>query len=73
MQLFTIGVIELNEDATPKVDAIGQPIPTYTQADIESMARVLTGFAYPPQPGTTSYWGIRRQLQRRHGPLRRIP
>ena len=54
MQLFTIGVDELNDDATPKLDAKGQRIPTYGQADIESLARVLTGFSYPPKPGLST-------------------
>jgi uncharacterized protein (DUF1800 family) len=51
MQLFTIGVNVLNEDGTPKLSAGGQLVPTYSQADIETMARVLTGFSFPPQPG----------------------
>jgi len=54
MQLFTIGVDELNDDAVPKLDAKGQRIPTYGQADIESLARVLTGFSYPPKPGLST-------------------
>ena len=51
MQLFTIGVNELNDDGTPKLSAAGQLVPTYSQADIETLARVLTGFGFPPQPG----------------------
>ena len=44
MQLFTIGLVELNDDGSPKVDANGQEIPTYTQEDIEGLAHVLTGW-----------------------------
>ena len=51
MQLFTIGVNELNEDGTPKLDSQGQLIPTYGQADIETLARVLTGFGFATRPG----------------------
>ena len=51
MQLFTIGVNELNDDGTPKVDAGKQFIPTYGQPDIEALARILTGFTYPTPPG----------------------
>ena len=51
MQLFTIGVNELNADGTPKLGAGGQLIPAYSQADIETMARVLTGFRFPTVPG----------------------
>lgn len=51
MQLFTIGVDELAEDGTPKTDAGGNRIAAYDQRDIETLARILTGFSYPPQPG----------------------
>ena len=44
MQLFTIGLVQLNPDGTPKRDANGAAMPTYRQADIEGLARVLTGF-----------------------------
>lgn len=57
MQLFTIGVNELNDDGSIKLDAQGQAIAAYTQADIEAMARVLTGFSYPTKPGAPpSFW-----------------
>jgi uncharacterized protein (DUF1800 family) len=44
MQLFTIGLVELNIDGTVKRDANGQPIPTYTQDTIRGLARVFTGW-----------------------------
>jgi len=50
MQLFTIGLIELQQDGTPKLDSNGDTIPTYTQADIENLARILTGWNFA---GTT--------------------
>lgn len=43
MQLFTIGLWELNQDGTRKLDENGQPIPTYVNDDIRQMARCLTG------------------------------
>ena len=43
MQLFTIGLWELNEDGSRKLDGKGQPIPTYQQGDIVQLARVFTG------------------------------
>ncbi|NNM13198.1 MAG: DUF1800 domain-containing protein [Gammaproteobacteria bacterium] len=46
MQLFTIGLHELNPDATSKLDSVGQPIPTYDQETIEEMARVFTGWHF---------------------------
>jgi len=58
MQLFTVGVNELNDDGTPKLDGKGHLIPTYGQSDIETLARVLTGFTYPTHPGQMpSFWG----------------
>ena len=51
MQLMTIGVSELNEDGTRKLDSAGRPVATYGQADIETLARVLTGYVFGPIPG----------------------
>jgi uncharacterized protein (DUF1800 family) len=50
MQLFSIGVDQLNLDGTPKLDSQGSRIPTYSQTDVTSFARVFTGlnFAAPP-------------------------
>ena len=53
LQLFTIGVTELNEDGTAKLDAAGRATPTYGQADIATLARILTGFGWPTPPGKT--------------------
>jgi uncharacterized protein (DUF1800 family) len=44
MQLFTIGLNELNLDGTAKQDAAGKSIPTFTQDDVTNLARVFTGF-----------------------------
>ena len=44
MQLFTIGLHELNLNGIPKTDQYGDTIPTYTQSDIEEFARVFTGW-----------------------------
>jgi len=43
MQLFTIGLYELNKDGTRKQDSAGNDIPTYNNNDIKEMARVFTG------------------------------
>src|SRR5574340_538600 len=51
MQLFTIGTVQLNPDGTPRTDARGQSINTYSQADIGELARAFTGWTYPAQPG----------------------
>ena len=55
LQLFSIGVVQLNTDGTPKGG--GTPIPTYTQYDINELSRVFTGWrlAPPPVPGTSNF------------------
>ena len=60
MQLFTIGVNMLNDDGSPVIGANGQLVPTYAQADIETLARILTGYTMPTRPGATpDFWGNR--------------
>ena len=44
LQLFSIGTDELNLDGTPKLDAQGARIPSYTQDTINNFARVFTGW-----------------------------
>jgi len=44
MQLFSIGLYELNIDGTRVLDGNGDPIPTYDQNDIQEYAKVFTGF-----------------------------
>jgi uncharacterized protein (DUF1800 family) len=61
LQLFTVGVNRLNEDGTTALDVHGQPIPNYTQGDIETLARVLTGYTFPTIPGKVAgFWQNRR-------------
>ncbi len=43
MQLFTIGLYELNTDGTRILDGNGDAIPTYDQNDIQEFAKVFTG------------------------------
>ena len=45
MQLFTIGIWELNPDGSRKL-ANGEPIPTYGNNEITEMARVFTGLYF---------------------------
>jgi uncharacterized protein (DUF1800 family) len=62
MQLFTVGTSMLNDDGSPQLDSGGNPIPTYSQDDVEAFARAYTGWTYPTQSGATlqkhnpSYW-----------------
>ena len=48
MQLFSIGLFELNPDGSQKLDGQGQPIPTYGNAEITEMAKIFTGLTYAP-------------------------
>jgi hypothetical protein len=43
MQLFTPGLVHLNPDGAPVLDANNEPVPTYDQAVVTNTARVLTG------------------------------
>lgn len=51
MQLFTIGLVELNADGTPRRDVQSQTIPTYDQSIIEGFAHVYTGWNWAGAPG----------------------
>ena len=44
MQLFSIGLWQLEENGNRKLDAHNNYIPTYTNKDIQELARVFTGF-----------------------------
>lgn len=46
MQLFTIGLVQLNIDGTPKLDAKGAQTYTYGPSDIDGLSKVFTGFAW---------------------------
>ena len=45
MQLFTIGLYQLNLDGTPKL-VNGKPVEAYTQTDITELAKVFTGWRF---------------------------
>ncbi len=61
MQLFTIGVHELEQDGTVRLDARHEPIETYTNEDVTGLAKVFTGWSWGG-PDTTD--------QRFHGSLK---
>ena len=54
LQLFTIGLVELNLDGTPRLNSSGQMIPTYDQSIIEGFAHVNTGWTFGGSPAFTS-------------------
>jgi uncharacterized protein (DUF1800 family) len=51
MQLFTLGLNQLNPDGSLVLDANHNPVPTYDQSVVTNMAQVLTGWTYPTAPG----------------------
>ncbi len=56
IQLFSIGLWELNPDGTRKVNGSGQIIPTYSNAEITQMARVFTGLWFGGQSWGSGGW-----------------
>lgn len=70
MQLFAIGLVELNIDGTVRTDSLGQPIPTYNQATIEGFAHVFTGWHYA---GAPSFQQARRSDDNQTVPMQLYP
>ena len=64
MQLFSIGLVQLNPDGTVRTDSTGQPIPTYGQEEIEGYARVFTGWKWdcPTTAPNCTFANTRPQL-----------
>ena len=46
MQLFTIGLEELETDGTTRIGSSGEPIPTYDNSDVTGLAKVFTGLSF---------------------------
>jgi len=46
MQLFTLGLAQLQSNGQPIIGDNGQPVPTYSQEDVVNLARVFTGWNY---------------------------
>lgn len=62
MQLFSIGLWQLNPDGSQKLGADGKPLPSYDQEVVEGLAHVFTGWTYAPRPGVASRWGNPRNF-----------
>jgi len=50
MQLFSLGVFKLNADGTPLRNNTGGFVETYSQRDVEELARVFTGWSHSNDP-----------------------
>lgn len=55
MQLFAIGLFQLNIDGTPVLIG-GKPVETYTQDDVMGLARVFTGWDMENDGSNQSQW-----------------
>jgi uncharacterized protein (DUF1800 family) len=51
LQLFALGLYQLNNDGSYKRDGKGVALDAYTQNDVEELAHVFTGWTYPTVPG----------------------
>ncbi len=57
MQLFTIGLWQLNDDGSQQLDGSGNPIPTYSNTDVKGLAAVFTGWSWNiPGDSTDNAW-----------------
>lgn len=70
MQLFSIGLWELNEDGTRRKDSSGKDIPTYNRNDVNGLAKVFTGWSWGGKEKSDGnfFWGFEnaawnRQMQ----------
>jgi len=52
LQLFTVGLDLLNPDGTLQTDGSGNPKPTFTEADVQGLARAFTGWTFSNANGT---------------------
>lgn len=67
MQLFSIGLFELNLDGTEKKDVNGESIPTYNSNDIANLAKVFTGLSWGDGKylgeRSKDYWSYTKKLK----------
>lgn len=77
MQLFSIGLFELNMDGSPKTFQDGSLIPSYDNDDIKEFAKVFTGlgdgdpngeFGTPPLSYAVNFFVPMRMYEEQHEP-----
>jgi len=64
MQLFTIGLYELNQNGSYVLDGNGDRIPTYNNDDIKEFAKIFTGLG--PADVMDNPWGVTAQFGVNH-------
>ena len=67
MQLFSMGLVQLKMDGSPKLDQDGNTLLSYTNDDITSLSRAWTGFDLQPRRGNVEGY------YNRIDPMRIIP
>jgi uncharacterized protein (DUF1800 family) len=70
LQLFTVGLVELNADGTVRTGADGVPLATFDQSVIEGFANVFTGWNYA---GAATFAQARRTLASQIVPMQAYP
>ena len=64
LQLFSVGLVQLNADGSIKRDGSGRPVETYSQEDVRDATRALTGWRFDnsvpnlPFPGNFANFGF---------------
>lgn len=70
LQLFAVGLVELDADGTVRKGTDGVPLPTYDQSVIEGFANVFTGWNYA---GSATFAQARRTLANQIVPMQAYP
>jgi uncharacterized protein (DUF1800 family) len=73
MQLFSIGLYQLNQNGTVKRDANQSPLAAYTNRDIEGLSRVFTGLGWDQDVNFFSDCGIRSADICNNKPMKAFP
>jgi len=74
MQLFTIGLYELNPDGTVRLDSRNEPIETYTNEDVTGLAKVFTGWSWAgPDKSDARFFGGNASADRAVLPMQSYP
>ncbi|WP_338848964.1 DUF1800 domain-containing protein [Massilia sp. W12] len=73
MQLFSIGLYELNEDGSMKL-VNGAPVETYSHADIVGLSKALTGWSWAgPDKSDNRFMGYTADPDRDWKPMQNYP
>jgi uncharacterized protein (DUF1800 family) len=51
LQLFSIGLVKLNQDGSQQLDSASKPVPTYDESVVQGFAKAFTGWSYANATG----------------------